>query len=331
MLRIPTSTDNPQPLVVPVNREVPKEPVTAENPVKSGKRRRKKPDGTGDQSWEHTPTSSRGRRGEQRRMRMMLICGSLLFLVIVAGVMVSLLGQKARVVAPPLDKPPAAPAGETVKALPTDAELVSEAEPLARKFLHATTVEGILPLVRNPEVAESRIRRFYPGGKIDAPGLSGFNSGAGLVTRGSLHSFPVQTRDHREMVLAFVETPQGLRIDWESWVGWSDMPWEEFISTKPVTSHVFRVVLTPVEYYNFGFSDDLKWQSYRLESPDNEHAVYGYVERNSPLYVQIRPDADGLKVSLTLALKFPPDAKSGNQVEIERFVCNGWVEEGATP
>ena len=32
---------------------------------------------------------------------------------------------------------------------------------------------------------------------------------------------------------------------------------------------------------------------------------------------------------MTLALKFPPDAKSDTQVEIERLVCEGWVEEEA--
>ena len=261
----------------------------------------------------------------------MLVVGGLLFLVIVGGVVVSLLGGKARVVAVQPVKPSSPQTVETTANLPSDAELVKDAEPLARKFLNATTVEEILTTVRNPEVAEARMRKFYPAGKIDAPGLSQFNSGAGLVTRGKLHSFPIQTRDHEEKSLAFVETPQGLKIDWESWVGWSDMRWEDFLSTKPVADHIFRVVLTPVDYYNFEFSDDVKWECYRLESPDKEHAVYGYVDRNSALALEIRPNSGELSVLMMLALKFPPDSKSGNQVEIERLVCEGWVEEGEAP
>lgn len=260
-------------------------------------------------------------------MRMMLIAGGLLFSLIVAGVVVSMVGGKAPVVA----VKPVAPLPVVADPQRTAEELVREAEVLARKFLNAATVDEMLTTVRNPELAESRMRAFYRDGKIEAPGMSQFNSGAALVTRGKLHSFPVLTRDHEERSLAFIETPQGLKIDWESWVGWSDMPWKDFLSTKPWGSHVFRVILASVDYYNFGFSDDTKWQCYRLESPDREHAVYGYAEKNSALDAKLRPNAGEQTVQMTLALKFPPDAKSDSQVEIERLVCEGWVEEGGTP
>lgn len=258
---------------------------------------------------------------------MMLIAGCLLFSVIVAGVVASMIGGKAPVVA--VKSPPPPPAA--IDKQQTPAELTSEAEVLARKFLNATQVDEMLATVRNPERTESRMREFYPGGKIQAPGMSQFNSGTGLVTRGGLHSFPVLTRDHEEKSLAFIETPQGLKIDWESWVGWSDIPWKDFISTMPTGSHVFRVVLASVDYYNFGFSDEHKWQSYRLESPDKEHAVYGYVEKNSALNAKLRPYSGEQSVLVTLGLKYPVDAKSDSQVEIERLVCEGWVEEGVAP
>lgn len=260
-------------------------------------------------------------------MRMMLIGGGLLFSVIVAGMVVSMIGGKAPVAA----VKPVAQLAVVEDPQRTAAEIISEAEALAGKFLNATTVDDMLATVRNPELAESRMRAFYPGGKIEAPGMSQFNSGAGLATRGKLHSFPVLTRDHEERSLAFIETPKGLKIDWESWVGWSDIPWKEFLSTKPAGSHVFRVILASVDYYNFGFSDDQKWQSYRLESSDKEHAVYGYVEKNSALNAKLRPNISEQSVLMTLALKFPPDPKSDSQVEIERLVSEGWVEEGGAP
>lgn len=258
---------------------------------------------------------------------MLLIGGGLLFSVIVAGVVVSMLGGKAPVVA----VKPVAPLPVAKDPQRTDAELINEAQTVARKFLNAASVDEMLPTVRNPELAESRMRAYYPGGKIKAAGMSAFNSGAGLVTRGKLHSFPVLTGDHEEKSLAFIETPQGLKIDWESWVGWSDIPWEDFLSGKPVESHVFRVILASVDYYNFGYSDDTKWQCYRLESPDLKHTVYGYAEKNSALNANLRSGAGEQAVMMTLALKFPPDAKSDSQVEIERLVCEGWVEEGGSP
>ena len=53
-----------------------------------------------------------------------------------------------------------------------------------------------------------------------------------------------------------MDTPQGLKVDWESWAGWSEISWEKFLSMKPVSEHVFRVTLSAVDYYNFGFADE---------------------------------------------------------------------------
>ena len=103
------------------------------------------------------------------------------------------------------------------------------------------------------------------------------------------------------------------------------------MATKPTSSHVFRVILAPVDYYNFEFTDDQKWQSYRLESPDHEHALYGYAEKGTALNGNILTDKDTKRINLMLSLKFPAGATSGHQVEIERYVAEGWVEEGDFP
>ena len=102
-------------------------------------------------------------------------------------------------------------------------------------------------------------------------------------------------------------------------------------AVRPTSASAFRVNLEPIDYYNFDFRDDGKWQSYRLESPDQEHSVYGYVERGTLQESQIRPSPDRKSVPLMLALKFPEGATSSNQVIIERLVHDGWVEKGEAP
>jgi hypothetical protein len=336
-MRIPSSRDVPPPLFAPVSEESPEDVVGQGRPKKNKRRRGKKASGAKDHSWEQAPQSSRIRRGENSKMQMMLVAGGLLFAAIVAGMLVPMLTSKPPVVSA-IEKPADVIAdviAKVVEVAPvaqrTAASILSEAEPLAKKFLEATAVDEVLAIVRNPGVAEARMREYYPDGKIEPAGLSKFNSGSGIITKGKLVSVPVITRDHGEKALGFVETPEGLKIDWESWVGWSELPWEKFLSTKPTTGQVFRVILSPVDYYNFGFSDDFKWQSYRLESPGKENGIYGYVERGSELDKRIRPNADEKEVMLTLSLKFPLDPKSSSQVAIEKFICSGWVEEVESP
>lgn len=333
-MRIPASGDIPPPLVVQVNQEFPKDAAGEQTPKSPmNLRRRKKPRSGEEHSWEQAPHSSRMTRGEKRKMQMMLFAGGLLFAVMIAGVLMSTLTRPPPVipeVGKPVEKMTTA-VEVTPSAQRSEASILMEAELLVKKFLEASTVDEVLGTVRNPGVAEARMREFYPGGKIEPVGLSKFNSDSGMVMKGKLVSVVVITRNQGEKLLGLVDTPQGLKIDWESWAGWLELPWEKFLSTKPSTAHVFRVILSSVDYYNFGFSDDSKWRSYRLESPDKEHGIYGYVERGSELDKQLRPDADESDIMLTLALKFPLDSQSNSQVEIERFVCEGWVEEGESP
>jgi hypothetical protein len=265
-------------------------------------------------------------------MRLMLIGGTTLFGVIVAGVFVAM-NQGENPSPLPVAEPakPVAPVAQAA-AVPvaerSNASLLAEAEPLVKKFLEATKVEDLLPIVRHPEVTEPRMRGFYPQGRIEAPGLGEFNSGgSGLTIRGKLVSLAVKTRDFEDRSIALVDTPQGLKIDWESFAGWSEIAWDKFTSSKPATGHVFRVTLSEVDYYNFDFSDDSKWRSYRLLSPDGETSLYGYAPKDSDLDRRIRPDSESKNIPLTLSLKFPPEAKSDRQVEIERLVTEGWVEE----
>ncbi|MBK1882986.1 hypothetical protein JIN85_11205 [Luteolibacter pohnpeiensis] len=204
---------------------------------------------------------------------------------------------------------------------------LEEAEPIIRKFLSAKTVDEMLPFVRNPEVTEPRMRKFYQGGKIDAPGMALIKPIGDVSYRGKFASVMVRTRDQELRQLAFTRTDQGgLEIDWESYVGWSAMTWDEFLKTKPTEPQIFRVLVKQVEYYNFDFSDDLKWQSYSISSSDREHFVYGYTRKQTPLNSMMMPDNKKSTVAMMLALRFDPTNSSDNQVIVDRYITDGWVE-----
>ena len=259
-------------------------------------------------------------------MFWMLAGGGTLLVLVVVGVIKTMLGGNSPpVVDAPVAGPP--PVEEVVSASVqlSDAEFLAAAEPLARAFLTAKTTDELLPLVRNPEIAGPRILSRFPDGEIEAPGMAAFNTRLEVTRQGPALSVLVRTDEMLEKRLSFFPTAEGLKIDWESWTGWSDMPWQEFLAKKAEQATMFRVVLSAVEYYNFVFTDDRKWQSYRLVSPDGEHALYGYVERGSPLDLSLRLSPDIKQTNLTLLLKFPPNAGHQNQVLITQMIAEGWV------
>ncbi len=338
MLRIPAADDVPPPLVAAAQE---REPEAEEATAEGGHVRRKRHHGSSRRStspeWEHEG-KHRTRRGEQRAMRWMLAGGIALFLSLVAAVIFALREREPLpVVAVPVADAPAEAGAEGAAEVPdlpeimrrSEVDVLAEAEVLAREFLNASSTEEILPLVRDPQTVAQRIGRIHPDGRIEPRGLSQFNPSGAVGYRGAFASVDALDKDFAPLQIAFVQTPEGLKIDWESFVGWSDMPWEEFVENRPTEPHVFRVTLKQVDYYNFDFSDDTQWQSYSLASPDGEHVLYGYAERGSILDQRVKPDDAKQSIAVTLALRFPENPEGRGQVIIDDYIVEGWVTDDA--
>lgn len=292
-------------------------------------------------SWDHAASGgATAARHEPRTMRWILGGAVSLLVVIAAGLILTWQGKGNIATtaspqppqAPPATPPPAAAPPAAEAALPGLMQrgapsVLAEAEPLARKFLEARSVDELLPLVRNPERAKPRLLRQYPQGRIDPPGLAQFNASGNVALNEKLATVDIRTRNFETRQLTLVATPEGLKIDWESWVGWSDMTWAALLAALPTEATRFRVIVKRVDYYNFGFSDDKQWQSYRLESLDGEHMIFGYVQRNSSVEDKLRSNPQAERSPMILKISFPAGvAASNNQVVIDDVVANGWVE-----
>lgn len=257
----------------------------------------------------------------------MLIGGGLLMALSIFGVLKALRGGSAPPVVQPthLETPPtteATPASDQL----TDEAFLAAAEPLARAFLAASTIEQILPFVRNPDDTRLKILNLYPDGKFEASGMTQFNLRYDIVRQGSALSVLIMTSNQREEEMTFIDTDDGLKVDWDSWVRWSELSWQDFSATKPEREMLFRVVFSEVDYYNFGFNDEQEWRSYLLVSPDGEHTLYGYVLRESQLDYLLRLPPDITQAARTLMLKFPSkEIDSRNQVLITEWLADGWV------
>ena len=335
LLRIPTEGDVTPPLVATTQQPLLREPSVEEQPPQPRSSRRKK---------SRRDLKEWGGDGDHRRsggtgFLLLLISGALVLAAVIVGVFFftnlgvhqsgELEKQADQVVMPPVV--PAIRQADVPLEERSPTSLLAEIQPLVEKFMAANSVEALLPLVRNPSVAEARMRGFYRDGKVVAPGLSKIRDDVGLSIDGNAVGVAVLTLELEEKGLSLVKELDGFKIDWESWVGWSEMPWDEFLASKPTTSRVFRVTLYPVDYYNLAFSDESKWQSYRIESLGNEQSVFAYAGKDTVVSQLLYFSPDVKSRCVMLALKFPQNAESSNQVEIERFVKDGWIENIKTP
>ena len=208
----------------------------------------------------------------------------------------------------------------------TITQFVNEARTTATIFLNATTVDELLEIVARPELMGDRIRQHYPDGVIEAPGLANYSQFTQLETTEAYVIVQLHTANHLARQMAFLEGVDGLKVDWESWVGWAELPMEEFISQRPSGPHQFRVRLGAIDYYNFYFSDDRKWQSFRLVSPDREHSLFGYAERGTPVHIRVREALDAGIEKILVEVEFTDNEDpTGRQVMITNVLSNNWI------
>lgn len=333
LLRIPTSEDEIPPLVVRAERS--KEAVAEQGEMVKKRRRRKKKAVDLTESWEKEPSARRhSRRGE--RVDRIRIVGFLIggFILLAGFLMALFLLDKGSDARAEKNKATAKPAPiELPKSVEkTDADFLEKAEPVVTAFLQAKSVEDLLPVVRNAAAAEPRMRDYYATHEFAPVGINTFNVVREVVRNGASLSVVVRTSDYDlKDVVCYYEGDK-VKVDWENAVGWSEMPWSEFKDKKPGKPTLFRADVATVEYYNYDFSDDDKWHSYRLSSPDGDEVLYAYVERGSVMDSRIEIPTDQKSAHYIFKLRFPPGATRDDQVLIDDCVCEGWsLDDPASP
>jgi hypothetical protein len=154
-----------------------------------------------------------------------------------------------------------------------------------------------------------------------------------------------QQRAAPPAIATFIRQPSGeWKLDWESWVGHSEMPWSDFRAKRTITPTLFRVFVEEGNYYNYEFTDEKRYLSIVLRSPDGEQRLNGYCERDSRVGEAMRMltgslapgDREnparlpalyqrGSQTPVTLQLAFPPAAQSDNCVIITDLITGSWL------
>jgi hypothetical protein len=255
--------------------------------------------------------------------------------VILVGVVAWWLMPEKKGPAPVADLPkPVAQPGEASTTTNSGGPVVAPPKPLlieiesaVKAFLEARTREEALALVLDPKGSASKWDAWLAGEAYATPGFQGIvgdpvTTGTG---EGATSLVQVRTGSYKLREINLIKHDGHLKVDWDSWVGWSEMTWEEFRTKKPTEPVLFRVQLSTVDYFNFAFQDDNEWSSYRLDSKDGMESMYGYVKRTGELDKRLRPPDPADMTKWTLKLKFPPNATSDKQVLIDSIVTDGWL------
>lgn len=203
-------------------------------------------------------------------------------------------------------------------------------EEIVEKVFQVESIEELLPLVRNPEIVRPLMEKWYATEPFRRETNIVFDTVEIKNVKGVryyLHRVYFED-DLEPRPIAVQETEEGYRVDWETVVGYQSIPWNDYRAQRPTKKVYLRVSARLDDYYNFEFSDPQEWSSYRLQHPDAEKAIYGYVKRFSEIDRNLRDSMGRDERSadyMILGVRFPENAQSDHTVHIDEVLQKKWV------
>jgi hypothetical protein len=127
--------------------------------------------------------------------------------------------------------------------------------------------------------------------------------------------------------------PSSYLVDWEVTARYQPMDIYDYRIKQPRESMDFRVLVSPGNYYNHGFTDKEQWQCYALTYPgDVDFSLMGYVRKGTILADELEKQLQA-EANIILRVKYPEKAPEREQVEIEKIIHPTWFypRPDATP
>ncbi|MDB6131849.1 MAG: hypothetical protein JWM59_92 [Verrucomicrobiales bacterium] len=220
---------------------------------------------------------------------------------------------------------------------------VQDARVVLKRFLAAGSIDQMLAEVRHPEITRPRMERYFANRKITPLGIRNESASWGEVSVDGKNfiSNAMELDDFDIRSVSLELFPGGPpKVDWESFVNWSDIPWADFLSHPPDDAIEFRVSAVQDDYYSGAFAGrEFDMLCFKLRSPKKSQYefCYGYCDKNSEVGSQIlvmqrrarqarKVDEKGKPMAnCLLRLRFTPEGKKYNQVMIEKMINQGWV------
>ncbi len=190
--------------------------------------------------------------------------------------------------------------------------------------------EDRVPLVRYPERTRRLMEAYYAENPLEnRPNSEGMRVGT-LWNEDKEYALALipETITGQHWHYAFEPTANGLLLDWESTVGYSEIGLDELLEERPEGEKLVRVRLDVYQYYNYFYDDPEEWVCFRAEQRGVDRWYYGYIRRDNPGYAvleQAMKSSDVQVIYPTLKVRVHPQSTSEDQFEIVEVVNRYWL------
>ncbi len=118
----------------------------------------------------------------------------------------------------------------------------------------------------------------------------------------------VRDEINKDLNVILRPSPGSYLIDWEATVGYNEHDLSSLVEQGSPEPVIMRVLIIPADYYNFDFSDEIRYQSFAIEVADDDEPVcFAFAERKSETCAELLrffANRDPRLVAVTLKLDF---------------------------
>ncbi|MDB6071597.1 MAG: hypothetical protein JWL81_2768 [Verrucomicrobiales bacterium] len=198
---------------------------------------------------------------------------------------------------------------------------------VVRRFCTAPNPAALIPLIRDPDRVGPKLLKYYTSENPWIPlSLTLDPDLSDLKVHRSFVLFNLPLTDYTTRPIALEQTPEGFRVDWESFTGYSDLSWADLRRTRPREPVVLRAVLRPSDYFNLDFPNAQTHYCYQLSDLNSDHTVYGYVLKGGDVELQIAKILlNESSIHAVLRVRYPEKSTNDRQLEITEVLEKGWV------
>lgn len=202
-------------------------------------------------------------------------------------------------------------------------------EEAVRKFFEADTLAAKLAYVRDAHRVHPLMREYYSRQPMPRPKWKSLGWTLPVDEPGyRLGYVQALFENNAPSSIIVEETENGsFLVDWESYVRYGELSWQDFLKHKPSQPKLFRVIASKAE------SSDISRLRYdeeliEIKHPAEEGKVLATFDKNDPNLapiVQQLQSGNWKDVPLTLRLCYPGSAGEGAAVRIAGVEGKGWL------
>ena len=178
-------------------------------------------------------------------------------------------------------------------------DLLADMQDCVKGYLAAGSVDDMLAFVRHSERVGPLMDEYYKTHKRWRRRFDRFEHirAVSMGTKSIVYVM-AETKMGSKKNLFLEQLDDGsYRVDWESDVIYQPMPWQEYLTKRPLAPLDMRVKVQTDDFYGFAFRDSERYQCYKLTTVGSDDYLFGYVEIGSRVALQMEDLLERLRTS----------------------------------